>query len=131
MKIRILVFALALVLSGCVTTPGSVRVNSPSTEIPSIHEKYQDRFSITERGMSFVTFQQVWPEAIKSMETEEFAIYEFHDSTLYHTDADYSTAFWWTGKAKNHEYLQRALFYFNDGILVKYETDAKVVEVNG
>ena len=83
-----------------------------------------------ERGMSMSAFQQLWPEALKSGETEEFVVYEFRDSTLYYTDADYSTAFWWTGKAKNHEYLQRALFYFADDILVKYETEAQVVDVN-
>jgi len=120
---------LALVLSGCVTTSGSIRANSTS-EIPSIQEKYQDRFSHTDRGMSLTAFQQLWPEALKSGETEEFTVYEFRDSTLYHTDADYSTAFWWTGKAKNHEYLQHALFYFADGVLVRYETDAQVVDVN-
>jgi len=80
--------------------------------------------------MSLAAFQQLWPEALKSGETEEFLVYEFRDSTLYHTDADFSTAIWWTGKTKNHEYLQRALFYFADGVLVKYETDARVVEVN-
>jgi hypothetical protein len=120
-----------LVLTGCVTTPGSVRVNSPTTEIPSIQEKYQDRFSQTERGMSLSVFQAIWPEALKSGETNEFSVYEFRDSTMYHTDADYSTAFWWTGKAKNHEYLQRAVFFFADGVLVKYETMSEVIEING
>ena len=120
---------LALVFSGCVTTPGSIRANSTS-EIPSIQEKYQDRLSRTERGMSFSAFGQLWPEALKTGETEEFAVYEFRDSTLYYTDADYSTALWWTGKAKNHEYIQRVIFYFAGGVLVKYETDARVVDVN-
>jgi len=120
---------LALVFTSCVTTPGSIRANSTS-EIPSIQEKYQERFNSTERGMSFSAFQQLWPEALKSGETEEFVVYEFRDSTLYYTDADYSTAFWWTGKAKNHEYIQCVIFYFADGVLVKYKTDARVVDVN-
>jgi hypothetical protein len=120
-----------LVLTGCATTtPGSIRVNSPSAEIPSIQEKYQDRFSATERGMSLPSFRQLWPEALKSSETEEYSVYEFRDTTLYHTDADHSVAFWYTGKAKNHEYLQRALFFFAGGVLVKYETVAEVIEVN-
>ena len=127
----VLIIALVLISSSCVTTPGSIRVNSPSTEIPSIQEKYKDRFSRTERGMSLAAFQQLWPEALKSGETEEYFIYEFRDSTLYYTDADYSTGFWWTGKAKNHEYLQRAVFFFAGGVLVKYETDARVIEING
>jgi hypothetical protein len=128
MKTRFLVLAV-LVFSGC-TTAGSVRVNS-TTEIPSLQEKYKERFDRTSRSMSLSAFQQLWPEALKSGETEEFVIYEFRDSTLYYTDADYSTAFWWTGHAKNHEYLQRALFYFSSEVLVKYETDARVVEING
>jgi len=119
---------LALGFCGCVTQ-GSIRANSTS-ELTSIQEKYKDRFTRTERGMSLAAFQQLWPEALKSGETEEFLVYEFRDSTLYHTDADFSTAFWWTGKAKNHEYLQRALFYFANDVLVKYETDARVIEVN-
>jgi len=122
---------ITLIFSGCVTSHGAIRVNSPSTEIPSIQEKYKDRFSRTERGMSLATFQQIWQEALKSGENQEFTIYEFRESTLYYTDADYSTAFWWTGKAKNHEYLQRALFYFTDGVLVKYETSAQIIEING
>ena len=80
--------------------------------------------------MSLSAFQQIWPEALKSGETTEFAIYEFRDSTLYHTDADYSIAFWYTGTPKNHEYIQRVIFYFADGVLAKYETDARVVEIN-
>jgi len=130
MKKIFIVLVLTLVLFSCVTTPGSIRVNSPSTEIPSIQDKYQDRFSKTERGMSMAAFQQLWPEAKKSGETNEYSIYEFRDSTLYYTDADYSTGFWWTGKAKNHEYLQRAIFFFANGVLVRYETDARVVDIN-
>ena len=130
MKKMFLFFLSVLVFSSCVTTPGSVRVNSPTSEIPSIQEKYQDRFTQTVRGMPLFTFHSVWPEALKIGETEEFAIYEFRDSTLYHTDSDYSTAFWWTGKAENHEYVQRAIFYFANDMLVRYETDARVVEIN-
>jgi len=131
LRLTVLLLAfLALVLLSCITTPGSVRINSTS-EIPTIQQKYQERFNSTERGMSFSAFRQLWPEALKSGETVEFVIYEFRDVTLYYTDADYSTAFWWTGKAKNHEYLQRVLFYFNDNVLVKFETDAQVVEING
>jgi len=122
---------LTIIFSGCVTTHGAIRVNSPSAEIPSIQETYKDRFSQTERGMSLVKFQQVWKDALKTGENQEFTIYEFRESTLYYTDADYSTAFWWTGKAKNHEYLQRALFYFSNGVLEKYETVAQIIEING
>jgi len=121
----------ALVLCACsTTTPGSVRANS-TADLPSVQETYRDRFSRTERGMSLVTFLGVWPEALKSGETAEYAVYEFRDSILYHTDADQSVAFWYTGKAKNHEYLQRVIFFFADGVLVKYETVSSVVEVNG
>jgi hypothetical protein len=122
---------ITLFFTGCITTPGSIRVNSPTTEIPSIQEKYKDRFSRTERGMSLIAFQQLWPEALKSGETEEFSVYEFRDSTLYHTDADHSVAFWYTGKTKNHEYLQRAVFYFAEEVLIKYETNVQVLEING
>ena len=121
---------LTMVFVGCVTSDGSIRVNSPTTEIPSIQEKYKDRFDKTERGMSLSAFQQIWPEALKSAETEESSVYEFRDSTLYYTDSDYSTGFWYTGKAKNHEYLQRAIFYFSNGSLTKYETNAQVIEIN-
>jgi len=81
--------------------------------------------------MSLAAFQAVWPEAFKSGETVESAVYEFRHSILYYTDADQSVAFWYTGKAKNHEYLQRVFFFFADGVLVKYETASEVVEING
>ena len=90
-----LITLFVLVFSSCITTPGSIRANS-TAELPNIQEIYQDRFSQTVRGMALSNFQQLWPEALKSGETVDFVIYEFRHSILYHTDADYSTAFWWT-----------------------------------
>jgi hypothetical protein len=80
--------------------------------------------------MAFAAFQQVWPDALKSGENEDFVIYEYRDSTLYYTDFDRGVAHW-TMKTRNHEYLQRVLFFFADGVLMRYETVAHVVEING
>jgi hypothetical protein len=118
-KILLALFFSCFVLGGCVTE-GAVRANS-TTEIPNIQYTYAARFEQTSIGMSVTDFKKIWPEAVKSGETLEFVIYEFRESTKYYTDNDYNIGFWLTGTVKSHEFIQRELFYFTDGKLVKYE----------
>jgi hypothetical protein len=110
-----------VVFTGCVSVPKeSIRANS-TNEIPSIQQKYSDRFERTRIGMDLSEFRQIWPEAIKSGETQEFVIYEFKEITIYYTDNDYNVGFWWTGSAKTSQFVQTELFYFTNNKLVKYE----------
>jgi len=103
----------------CVSA-GAIQANS-TTEIPTIQQKYPDRFERTRVGMSLNDFRQIWPEAIKTSETQEYVIYEFRDSTEYYTDHDRNIGVWWTGSIRTREFIQYQLFYFTDDILVKYE----------
>jgi hypothetical protein len=109
----------ALLFAGCVTK-GAVKANS-TAEIPSLQQKYAQRFEMTRIGMGLAEFKQVWPEAIKSGEAVEFVVYEFRESTKYYTDDDYNVGFWWTGSVTAHEFIQTELFYFTNDKLVKYE----------
>jgi hypothetical protein len=118
---RVMFFAglFVLMFIGCVTE-GAIRANSTS-EIPGLQKIYSERFEKTRIGMGFSEFKQIWPEALKSGETQEFVIYEFRESTKYYTDADYNKGFWWTGSVTSHEFVQVETFYFTDDKLVKYE----------
>jgi hypothetical protein len=108
-----------ILLASCVSR-GAVKANS-TAEIQSIQQKYAGRFERTYLTMDLSEFRQIWPEAVKSTETLEFTIYEFRETSLYYTDDDLNTGFWWTGSVRNHEFIQRELFYFTANKLVKYE----------
>ena len=111
-----------LVLAGCATSNSdSIRITS-TADIPQTEEKYQNRFSRTEQGMSLSAFQAVWPEAYYSLELTDFSLYEFYETTWYHTD-----------QAKNYGCNRRAFFYFTrpDGVLAHYNFETSIVEIDG
>jgi len=119
----IIAFSAVIVFNfvGCVSVPKeAVRTNS-TNEIPSIQQKYSNRFEQTRIGMDLAEFKQVWPEAIKSGETQEYVTYEFRDITVYYTDNDYNVGYMWTGSVKTNQFVQIELFYFTNNKLVKYE----------
>ena len=120
------IFAVFFVLLGgllisCVT-PGSVRADSTS-QLPSIAQKYEERFQKTQIGMGIDSFILLWPEARPVGENAGVSAYEVRDSQLYYTSHDRDIGCLWTGSIKTHEYIQAVWFYFSGGKLIKWGTD--------
>ncbi len=108
----------SLLLSGCVTQ-GAVQADSTSS-LPTIYEKYSDRFEKTDIGMSFENFISVWADTYLVGKTNKISAYEFKDSQLYYTTHDKNIGIIWTGTIKTQEYTQKVWFYFVEDKLVKY-----------
>ena len=106
-------------LSGCVSS-NALKAQNPS-QLDSLLVRYSDRFDNTKIGMGVSDFLQVWKGAYKNSESTGSVTYGFQFSQTYYSSHDWWNAFWGTWSVKTHEYIQRALFYFSDGRLVKYE----------
>lgn len=115
--ILIIIFLSFLILS-CVT-PGAVQAES-ETELPSIYEKYKERFEKIVIGMEYSVFAGIFPESYKVGQSDHHVAYEFKDTQIYYTSHDKNIGILWTGSIKTREYTQTIWFYFKDTKLVKW-----------
>jgi hypothetical protein len=89
-----------MLITGCVSIPeGAIAVDDPG-DVPTIQQKYAERINETKIGMSFADLQKIWPELVKSDETDAYTVYKFSYSQKYYRNSDYkhaaNTAFMWT-----------------------------------
>jgi len=110
---------LGLILSGCVT-PGAKKVETVD-QLPKIQETYANRFNKIYVGMTYEEFKAIFPESYLVKQGNDEKVLEFRYAQTYYTQHDEMIGVIWTGTIKTHQYIQKALFYFENNRLKAWE----------
>jgi hypothetical protein len=119
----ILILLLPLLICSCVTSK-AIKIESTDA-LPSIYQKYSERFNQIEINMSEESFKNIFPEAYLLGSGNEIKTYEFKDTQLYYTARDQDDALWETFFIETHEYVQKVWFDFKEGKLIKWGSQKK------
>lgn len=117
-RIAIAILLINFVFISCVTQE-AIQAESEA-ELPTIYEKYEDRFRKISIGMQYEDFKIIFPETYLVGQSDEYQAYEFKDTQIYYTSHDKQIGVLWTGSIKTHEYTQKIWFYFKKKRLVKW-----------